>query len=194
MKTLEVTDDQYAIVQQLRDEIGDHVVGKYGHVRERDAVQFLIDNLHDELELEPGTASEDVEIGEDAVLEDDSDLQTVSYDESESVDDESETVEEDDDGDSAPEPEPTVEESSETGLAGTPGAPTDDGEETTGDDGGADDDEMLDEMLNLLETHDGKWTESSAADFRYTVTLPDGSTESVQTKDDVRALLFKHYR
>jgi len=53
---------------------------------------------------------------------------------------------------------------------------------------------MLDEMMSLLETHDDKWDESSSADYRYSVELPDGSSEQVQTKDDVRALLFKNYR
>ncbi|WP_394742626.1 ICP22 family protein [Natronococcus roseus] len=231
MQTLEVTDDQYAIIQQLREEIGDHVVGKYGHVRERDAVQFLIDNLHDELELEPGTAGDDVEVGEDVAADDGTDLQTVSYDETESVDEErdAEPVENrnasavdsdepiDGDGSNA---EPVVGEDadgtatpSDEGLAGTPGVPadgdpgddsepledgtdSDDDPEPVGDgtDGVADDDEMLDEMMNLLRTHEDKWEEASSGDARYAVTLPDGSVETVQTKDDVRALLFKNYR
>ncbi|MFU8868878.1 hypothetical protein [Natronococcus sp.] len=199
MQTLEVTDEQYAIVQQLREEIGEHVVGKYGCVRERDAVQFLIDNLHDELELEPGTASDDVEVSEDVAVDDggDSDLQTVSYDETESVDEGA-------DGRASPADEE---------LAGTPGMPSDgepgdepeslddgtngdDDPEPLGDgtDGAADDDEMLDEMMNLLRTHDDKWEEAPSGEARYAVTLPDGSVETVQTKDDVRALLFKNYR
>ncbi|ELY53722.1 hypothetical protein [Natronococcus jeotgali] len=213
METLEVTDEQYAIVQQLREEIGEHVVGKYGHVRERDAVQFLIDNLHDGLELEPGAAADGDEVG--ASVDDDPNLQTVSYDEAESVDDavEGDALETADE--SAVDPEGSADRDSTTEptldgaegasapsgdrLAGTPGAPTDDASDdrdpSDGEDGdGADDDEMLDEMMALLETHDDKWAEASSADFRYTVTLPDGSTESVQTKDDVRALLFRHYR
>lgn len=51
---------------------------------------------------------------------------------------------------------------------------------------------QLDAMLNLLETHEEKWTEADG-DARYEVTLPDGSTETARTKDDIRALLFKHY-
>lgn len=60
--------------------------------------------------------------------------------------------------------------------------------ETATDDAGP----QLDAMLNLVETHSDKWTESEG-DARYEVTLPDGSTETARTKDDVRALLFKHY-
>ncbi|ELY58460.1 hypothetical protein C491_08994 [Natronococcus amylolyticus DSM 10524] len=233
MKTFEVTDDQYAIVQQLREEIGDHVVGKYGHVRERDAVQFLIDNLHDELELEPGTAGDDVEVSEDVTAADDADLQTVSYDEAESVNEgrdgqpaesrDASAVDSDEPitGDGDAKPGPSVDRkaddtatSADEGLAGTPGVPADgdsgdhdseppgdgaDGEddpELLGDgaDGAANDDEMLDEMMNLLRTHDDKWEEAPSGEARYAVTLPGGSVETVQTKDDVRALLFKNYR
>jgi hypothetical protein len=48
-------------------------------------------------------------------------------------------------------------------------------------------------MMNLLSAHDDKWREASG-DARYEVDLPDGNVESARTKDDVRALLFKHYR
>ncbi|WP_418282940.1 Rho termination factor N-terminal domain-containing protein [Halorubrum sp. DTA98] len=56
-------------------------------------------------------------------------------------------------------------------------------------DGGAG---QLNAMLDLLDTHSDKW-ESGNGDARYEVTLPDGSVESARTKDDVRALLFRHY-
>lgn len=51
----------------------------------------------------------------------------------------------------------------------------------------------LDAMMRLLDEHDEKWQKSGAEGGRYIVTLPDGSQEGVRTKDDVRALLFKHY-
>ena len=57
------------------------------------------------------------------------------------------------------------------------------------DDGGAG---QLNAMMRLLDTHADKWSES-AGDARYEVELPDGSIEAARTKDDVRALLFKHY-
>lgn len=47
---------------------------------------------------------------------------------------------------------------------------------------------------NLLKEHDDKWDElGSNADGSYEVELPDGDTEKVRTKDDVRALLMKNY-
>jgi hypothetical protein len=53
---------------------------------------------------------------------------------------------------------------------------------------------MHEATVNLLETHDDKWEESSEADYRYSLELPDGTTEQVQTTEDVWALLFKNYR
>lgn len=44
----------------------------------------------------------------------------------------------------------------------------------------------------LLREHDDKWRESDG-DAPYEVDLPDGTTESARTKDDVRQLLFRHY-
>lgn len=45
----------------------------------------------------------------------------------------------------------------------------------------------------LLEDNDDVWRKSDG-DAPYEVDLPDGSTEAVRTKDDVKRLLFKHYR
>ncbi len=69
------------------------------------------------------------------------------------------------------------------------GAETDDGAEA---DAETDSDGQLTAMLNLLETHRDKWREADG-DARYEVELPDGSSETARTKDDVRATLFKHY-
>ncbi|NUC72376.1 hypothetical protein HTZ84_08645 [Haloterrigena sp. SYSU A558-1] len=227
MQTLEVTDEQYAVIQQLREEISEQVVGKYGFVRERDAVQFLIDNLEGNPDLDvdidtelDSSATDDVAASVGAAIDGESasdDLEAVSYIEDDSVDDDesgSGTAADADvvDPDSSPEaepdagdedeaePEPTdsgadedASSESDGGDAADAGDIEDDSSESDGD-GSADDDDMLDEMMSLLETHDDKWAESTAADYRYEVELPDGTTEQVQTKDDVRALLFKNYR
>jgi len=52
----------------------------------------------------------------------------------------------------------------------------------------------LRQMMELLEEHDDAWEEVDSSDGKYRVTLPDGSTAHARTRDDVRALLFKHYR
>ncbi|ARS91479.1 hypothetical protein [Natrarchaeobaculum aegyptiacum] len=197
MNTLEVTDDQYEFVQRLREEISADVVGKYGFVRERDAVQFLIDNLDEEVDIDVDvdfSATDDVATSVDAAIDGKPDPNELRYDEADgSLEDESDSVatDEDDAGDS--ESETSADEEANEQVE-TADEPDDADEPDAGGDGTADDDDMLDEMMSLLETHEDKWEESSSADYRYSVTLPDGSTEDVQTKDDVRALLFKNYR
>ncbi|WP_336135212.1 helix-hairpin-helix domain-containing protein [Natronomonas amylolytica] len=51
----------------------------------------------------------------------------------------------------------------------------------------------LQQAMSLLDQHDDKWRESSG-DEPYEVDLPDGGTEAVRTKDDIKRLLFKHWR
>ncbi|NGM70965.1 hypothetical protein G6M89_18475 [Natronolimnobius sp. AArcel1] len=193
MQTLEITDEQYAFIQRLRQEISEDVVGKYGFVREQDAIQFLIDNIGSEQDIDidideafSSAATSDVADSVEAAIAGDPEPETtgesVSYDEG-------------DDADTAVDSSTESDEIDETQDAtDTNDDDASDSEDTDDHDGSADDDDMLDEMMSLLETHDDKWEESSSADYRYTVTLPDGSTEDVQTKDDVRALLFKNYR
>ncbi|MFC7214679.1 hypothetical protein ACFQO4_11400 [Saliphagus sp. GCM10025334] len=244
MQTVEVTDEQYAVIQRLRAAISEDVVGRYGFVRERDAIQFLIDNLEAGEDGEDGlevdfetdtsgrTATDDVAAAVESAIESGSqvdgsdEVAEVSYDE------EAETSATDDGGDGDTDADSAESESDADADADTEdsseddaGTDEDDGEsagedESEGEDedtsenedeadgdadgenededaadsgGAADDDDMLNKMMNLLDTHDDKWDESPAADYRYRVTLPDDSTEDVQTKDDVRALLFKNY-
>ena len=182
MQTLEVTDEQHAFIQHLREELTEQVVGKYGHVRDQDAIQFLIDSYDGDLDL-------DADVQLDASSDAGDDAETVSFDESEDGDDgagaDGETEDDEDGGADADEDE---------AEDGEDAADDSDGlSEGVGDDGSASNDDMLDRMMNLLDTHDDKWEESPSGDYRYRVELPDGSTEDVQTKDDVRALLFKNY-
>ncbi|SIR86820.1 hypothetical protein [Natronorubrum thiooxidans] len=216
MQTLEITDDQYAAIQSLREAISEDVVGEYGFVRERDAVQFLLDNLDDDaaVELEAAvesSATDDVAASVGAAIEGETDphaLEEVSYVEDESVTDDAEAdadpdTEADSDsmgelkGDSS-DGEADTEEQDDSDAGNEPDSGPDgdviDADASGGASGDADDDDMLDEMMSLLETHDDKWGEATSADYRYSVELPDGTTEQVQTKDDVRALLFKNYR
>lgn len=79
----------------------------------------------------------------------------------------------------------TVDDDSDGSIDHADDAATDDSEAGS-------DDAQLDAMLHLLDTHDDVWGHSDG-DARYEVELPDGSYEPARTKDDVRALLFKHY-
>jgi hypothetical protein len=145
MPQIEITPEQERRLRALQEQIAEDVVGKYGHVRPRDAVEYLLDRYDED--VPDGKVPTDVE------------SEGNGENEADDADDEDNADDADD--------------------------------ETTEADGG--DDAMLDRMMNLLDTHDDKWGEASG-DERYAVELPDGSTESVRTKDDVKALLFEHYR
>jgi hypothetical protein len=74
-------------------------------------------------------------------------------------------------------------------------AADDTGPDSGGDGGATDADgaaETLQQAMSLLDAHDDRWRESSG-DEPYEVDLPDGSTEAVRTKDDIKRLLFKHW-
>lgn len=184
MKTLEVTDEQYAYIQRLREAIAAEVVGEYGFVRERDAVQYLIDNVEGNVEVEgdvPSSAIEDVSRAADAAI-------TGEHDEA-VADEAAPAASEAAATDDADAPEDDADEADEADAEDD----ADEADDVDAEDGTADDDDKLNAMMNLLETHEDKWEESPSGDHRYRVSLPDGATEDAQTKDDVRAILFKNY-
>jgi len=53
-------------------------------------------------------------------------------------------------------------------------------------------DSPLASVNKLLDDHSEKWRKGEG-DAPYEVDLPDGTTKSARTKDDVRQLLFRHY-
>ena len=182
METIHVTDKQYTYLEQLRESLEETVSGQYASTRHSDAIQFLIDNVDPELDLATafdGDGSIDADV--DAEDGDESDAEDDDEDD-EAVGDDSEEEAEVDDEDA---------DDSEDGDDEAADDDSDDDETSTSE---ADDDDMLTEMMELLDTHDDKWDESPKGDYRYRVELPDGGSEDVQTKDDVRAILFKEYR
>jgi hypothetical protein len=207
MPTIEITEAQQDRLEDVRTELEDHRLGPYGTVRTVDAVEFLLDHYETGVDLtedSPGDGqragrpeapdSEDEPAGDaERKPEDDAEDEAgtgedTGADEDEKTDEAEAAEDEDDDG------------NEEDGQADDDEA--DDGEA----DNEADDDEAGDEaeeggdssgrlnaMMQLLDEHDDKWEESDSENGKYDVTLPEGTTESVRTKDDVRALLFKHY-
>jgi hypothetical protein len=162
MPEIEITPEQEERLRALQEDIARDVVGKYGHVRPSDAVEYLLDRY----EADDETPEADVADGDDG----------------------------DDDGTASAAADDAATARADTGNEGA--GDEDAGDEDAGDatDGtGGGNDAMLNEMMSLLDTHSDKWGESSG-DERYAVDLPDGSTERVRTKDDVKALLFEHYR
>lgn len=107
------------------------------------------------------------------------------------------------DGDSGP-----AEADAETDETATPPADSAEGADADGGDDAADSDgttadasessetddpgSILSAANQLLTDHDDKWRKGGGNE-PYEVDLPDGTTESVRTKDDIRQILFKHY-
>lgn len=224
MPEITLSQDQVEYLEGLREHIAEEHVGPYGHVRMREAVQFLVDRYeatteqtadreavrravelgladrsYQELQrlasdtegVEPGGKAEElrdrlVEARVATVLEEDrsaADEQRTEDDGTDEVADEAAEAasaaegreESADNGDEAPESDASGDDSG--------------GDNSDSDDGSS----RLQRMMGLLDRHDDVWDETDSEEGKYSVTLPDGSTETVRTKDDVRALLFKHY-
>lgn len=182
MKEIAVSDEQYEYIEGVAEALQAERVGRYGHVRPRDAIQYLIDTHAPVSETQENAATTGEAGGTSDAQKD--------------------------------EKRPVEEEASDGGEGEICGAIKSDGEpcqrdaeqcpyhgddesgsaeETvTGSEAGNGED-RLSAMMNLLETHAEKWGETPSENGRYEVQLPDGDLEVVQTKDDVRAVLFKNY-
>jgi hypothetical protein len=175
MPEIEITPEQEERLRTLQEDIARDVVGKYGHVRPRDAVEYLLDRYEEDGDADAAADTAGTESSASAAP-----------------------------SDAAPDTDPSPDGATTESGADDDGAATahvvdEEGDPGNGDGGGdgtassGGDDAMLNEMMSLLDTHDDKWGESGG-DERYEVTLPDGTSEQVRTKDDVKALLFEHYR
>ncbi|MFC6953404.1 hypothetical protein [Halorubellus litoreus] len=173
MPTIDVSDEQQAFLRALRDELQNEV--QYGSVREQDALQYLIDHFEGGGELD---VDADVDVDTDAVADGESATSADGGAVAADADDASTTADASEDA--------GADETGEDAESGSSSSgPTPDAE--------GDDDDRLNAMMNLLDTHDDKWREASKEDARYEIDMPDGTTEYVQTKDDVRAHIFKNY-
>jgi hypothetical protein len=125
---------------------------------------------------------------------------------SDSVPEDATTPADEDDGEPAEDAGETADESdadgedddTEGGVDGDSdgeGGDTEDGDDDADDSGvtvGPGGGDVLSAANRLLDANDDKWREGGG-DTPYEVDLPDGTTEGVRTKDDVRQLLFRHY-
>ena len=171
MPELTISEEQQTFIDGLREELQSDL--RYGHVRERDALQYVIDNFErDGLDVVATAPPADgsVEQQAAATLEDDGDDDTPEADEADAEAEEDDPADAEDDGTAQ------SDASDDSASSST-----------------SDDDDRLSAMMNLLDTHEDKWREAEKGDARYEVDMPDETTEYVQTKDDVRAHLFKNY-
>lgn len=198
MPDLPVSETQLERIEAIREELEAAYVGEYGTVRHTDAIEYLLDTytppdgeaggtpdigaLTEIDGVGEATAASLAEAGfgsvrrvadadPDAIAE----LQGVSREQA--VDIAASAASVDADG-------------VDTG--------TEDGDDTAADDtapSGSDDspEDTLQRAMSLLDAHEDRWRESGG-DEPYEVDLPDGSTTGVRTKDDVKRLLFKHWR
>jgi hypothetical protein len=181
MPEIRVTEDQLERLDEVRAELADEVVGKYGHVRPQDAIEYLLD-CHTEDPADGAAAAEGAAgTGATVTTGGTTDVALEPGDAGGALDGGAST------GDDVDGAGGTGDDADDADDAGT-----DDADVAGGAGGGSGG--MLDAMMNLLSAHDDKWREAGGGDSRYEVDLPDGTTEPARTQDDVRALLFKHYR
>lgn len=182
MPEIEITEDQYEYLDGLRQDIQTEVAGRYATVRFVDALQYLIDSHEGDTDAGFSPPGADASDGPAA---------TGAGGAGASGDDTAPSAGGDESSDDADPAAGGTEPSADGGASAAPGG-SDAGAPQMAAAGGGDDDGILSAMMQLLETHDDRWHEVEG-DTGYEVELPDGSTEAANTRDDVRALLYKHY-
>jgi hypothetical protein len=209
MPAISISDDQRERLRWIQARLEDDV--EYGHVRPRDALEFLLDRVDEAGELSSATDTGSGETTQESDANADADAASTTT----SADTSGRTggfvvmnggdaaasggvaglgtartgaVSADADA-----RDDTVEAAED--AAGSERTATSDGDERDEHDGDeADDETRLNSVMSLLDDHDGKWRETGGGEEKYEVDLPDGGIERARTKDDVRAVLFRHYR
>lgn len=216
MPEITLTEAQYEQLEAVRADVEDAFVDGYGHARLEDAVDYLLDTYTPPDERGQATAPPAYDRIATAEYPD---LQHVA---AEVPDIPGSGIDADEmrgkllsalgaeelaarlaDGDAAEnghsvDDEASADAAPETDESDSPDEATDDA------DGGAEDDtpdeadpsppaDPLAGVNQLLRDHDDKWRKVDDGDEPYEVDLPDGTTEGVRTRDDVRQYLFRHY-
>jgi predicted flap endonuclease-1-like 5' DNA nuclease len=208
MPDLSVSEAQLERLEEIREELEAVHVGEYGTVRPRDAFQYLLDTCPPP-EAEATTESDpasgvdlDALTAIDGVGEATAEsLVDAGFPTVESVADADPNAIAEIDGIGDAQAVDIVASATEIDGQKTSDDWADDGSnQSSGEaspgapNGGSDSPEdTLQEAMSLLDSHDDRWRESSGEE-PYEVDLPDGSTEAVRTKDDIKRLIFKHWR
>lgn len=168
MTTIEITDDQWDRIEALRTELAANHAGTYATVGDADVLAYLLDLAAtvEDPNCRAKTGEPDSNGADGNADGDDEPWEPKGWGPEKEADEESEGEDEDEEAE-----DEKADEDSRSG----------------------ENDGQLNAMLSLLDTHADKWREADG-DARYEVDLPDGGVETARTKDDVRALLFKHHR
>lgn len=209
MPDLPVSEAQLDALESVRDDLEAAYVGEYGTVPMADAVQYLLDTYTPPSETDgsppdieglttidgvgEATAESLAAAGFETVADvaaaapgDLTEIRGIGDEQAVSIAAAAATQR----GDAADGSESDSDSGSESG----PGSDAEsDGDGREDEDAGASPENTLKQAMSLLDAHDERWREASG-DEPYEVDLPDGSTEPVRTKDDVKRLLFKHWR
>lgn len=211
MPELSVTDDQRERLRRVQEHLAEDVA--YGHVRPRDALEYLLDRFDEE----SGSGTDSVEATATASNPSEGNADsssgfvvrnggtaTASVQESvDSENDETDTHEVEKDAEArvldASEGADAADTAGENGDDVAISDPSNESTETddsgaASDSGDASDDARLNSVMSLLDDNADVWREAAGGEEKYEVDLPDGGTARARTKDDVRAVLFKHYR
>jgi hypothetical protein len=200
MPDISVSEDQRERLRWVQKRLAEEV--EYGHVRPCDAVEYLLDRFDEE-----ATGDGAAGAGETGAAQSDADATTPSDagpGDAGDADGEPPTFEVRNGAataaarSTAPGGAPADGDAASDGSDGDPGDEAGDAD-PSGDGGGGAADEESDEtrlnaVMSLLEDNADVWREADGGEEKYVVDLPDGTTERARTKDDVRAVLFRHYR
>lgn len=200
MPDLSVSETQRKGLEAIREELESAYVGEYGTVRMEDTIQYLLDTYTPPEATDDDQPAVDIEgltaidgVGEATAkslaaagfhsIEDVASAAPAALTEIKGIGDEQAVdivaaATDTDPGEGT--------DNAETKDTETDGSKTErDGEESP--------ENTLQQAMSLLDAHDDRWRESDS-DEPYEVDLPGGSTEAVRTKDDIKRLLFKHWR
>ena len=200
MPKLSVSDAQLERLDAVREELEAAYVGEYGTVRRADALEYLLDTYTPPDAADTDTAAAGVDIEALTAIDGVGEATAESL-----VDAGFPSVERV----AAAEPDALAEikgvsAEQAADIAASAAAIDADGSESGADsrnDSAESDDsdaeetpeDTLQQAMSLLDAHDDRWRESGG-DEPYEVDLPDGSTTGVRTKDDIKRLVFKHWR
>jgi predicted flap endonuclease-1-like 5' DNA nuclease len=214
MPELSISEAQKAELEAIREELEAAYVGEYGTLRTEDAIQYLLDTYTPPAESGGDRSAADIEgltaingvgeatakslaiagfrsVGDVAAADPEALTEIKGIGDEQAVDIVVAATEAGEAGEAgtgkAERREPDSEGTDDTELSDDPEEPDnpDDREESPED--------TLQQAMSLLDAHDGRWRESDGEE-PYEVDLPDGATEAVRTKDDIRRLLFKHWK